>query len=105
MFRFRNNGAYFLLGFALSLVGCSTTPPIAEYTLARTAVNYALESEAARFAPGFWHEAEEAFRRGEYNFQKKDFAEAKEEFLLAKTFAERAENFAKLQKFKSGESP
>lgn len=84
-------------------MGCATEPPVVEYTLARTAIRAAQEYESARYAPGFWHDAEEAYRRGEEFFRKENFAEAKEEFLLAKTFAEKSENTARLMRFKAGE--
>ena len=92
-----------LIVFAGSVVGCATEPPLVEYTLARTALRSASDCESARFAPGFWHDAEEAFRRGEEFFKKENYSEAKEEFLLARAFAEKSENSARLQRFKSGE--
>ena len=43
---------------------CQTTPaPMQEYTLARAALDAARGVQAARHSPGYWHQAEEAYRR------------------------------------------
>ncbi len=90
------------LGVLAIAVGCVTSPPAVEYTLARTARESAQEAEAPRYAPSLWHEADEAFRRGEESFRKEDFSVASAYFEKSRRFAERAENSAKLQRDKSG---
>lgn len=84
---------------------CSSTPPIEEYTLARSAIQAAKIHEAQRFAPAFWHEAEEFYRHGEEAFKSESYKVARDDFDNARKAAERAENVARLQRFKNGDSP
>lgn len=85
------------------LTACTTTPPIEDYSIARTALEAARDIDSARYAPAYWHRAEEAYRKGEQQFKNQDYKGAQEQFLEAKTFAEKAENAARLQRFKSGD--
>ena len=85
------------------MVGCATTPPLDEYTLARTALEAAKEQDSARYAPSYFHQAEEQFREGEAKFKNHDYREAEENFIQARQFAEKAENASRAQKYKSGE--
>jgi hypothetical protein len=91
------------LAVILFLTACATNPPTEEYTLARTALNAARDQDSARYAPSYWHQAEEAYRKGEGLFKAQEYKEAEEEFLKAKQFAEKAENTTRIQRFKSGE--
>ncbi len=86
----------------LILTGCVSPQPVNEYTLARTALEAARDQDAARFAPSYWHQAEEAYRAGEAQFKKSEFLKAEEQFILSREFSEKAENATRLQKFKSG---
>ncbi len=89
----------FLLG-----VGCVTTPaPMEDYTLARAAIDAAKAVEASRYSPGFWHQADESFRRAEVLFEEREFEEAKAEFIRSRIAAEKAENSARLLRQKNGE--
>jgi hypothetical protein len=85
------------------LTACSTVPPLDEYTLARTALEAARERDAARYAPSYWHRAEESYRKGEQHFREEEYEDADEQFRESRSFAEKAENMARLQKYKSGE--
>jgi hypothetical protein len=87
--------ALFLLGSGMA---CTTTPPIQEYTLARTAIESARKIEAVRVAPAFFHKAEEAYRKAEAEYKREEFGIAKDLFITARDYAERAENAARLQK-------
>lgn len=91
------NGRIQLLLFGL-IVGCTTTAPIREYTLARAAIDAAKRIEAGRIAPAFFHKAEEAYRKAELEYKKEQFTEAKDHFELAREYAEKAENSARLTK-------
>jgi hypothetical protein len=95
----------FLLGSSVSiLVGCvSGPPPIREYTLARAAVSAAREVEAARHSPGFFHQAEELYRKAEKAYFDRDYKLAIQLFERARVSAEKAENSARLLRAKSGE--
>lgn len=88
----------------LLVAACATTPaPIEDYTLARTALDSARIVEAARYSPGYWHQAEEAYRRAEILFNEREYPEAKKEFVKARLAAEKAENSARLIRQKNGE--
>lgn len=88
----------------LFLIGCATTPPpVEEYTLARAAIEAAKAVESARYSPGYWHQAEESYRRAQSFYKEREFAEAKTEFVKARMAAEKAENSARLIRQKNGE--
>jgi hypothetical protein len=87
---------------AFALIGCSTLHPTQEYVFAREALASAKDVEAARYNPGLWHKAEEAFRHGVQLYEDNSYDEAIEQFRNSKAYAERAENFARLQKLKTG---
>ena len=83
---------------------CQTTPaPMQEYTLARAALDAARGVQAARHSPGYWHQAEEAYRRARLYYTDRDWANAREEFIKARVAAEKAENSARLLRQKSGD--
>ncbi|WP_413558675.1 DUF4398 domain-containing protein [Bdellovibrio sp. HCB209] len=86
------------------IVGCQTVPaPIDEYSLARAAIEAARSVQAARHSPGYWHQAEEAYRKGRVFYDDRDFARAKEQFVRARFAAEKAENSARLIRQKTGD--
>ncbi len=87
-----------LLFIGLIFVGCTSNPPLREYTLARTALDSARRIEAVRVAPAFFHKAEESYRKAELQFKKEQFDEAKDQFVMARDYAEKAENAARVQK-------
>lgn len=90
--------------FLISLVGgCAVNPPLQEYTLARTAVQAAQSTGASKYAPALWFKAEENYRQGENAFKKGNFEVAKQYFVDAQDYSERAENKARYDKRKSGE--
>lgn len=88
----------------LFLTGCITTPPpTEEYTLARSAMDAAKAVEAARYSPGYWHQADETYRRAESLYQDHEYSDAQKEFVKARLAAEKAENSARLIRQKNGE--
>ncbi|MDZ4678079.1 MAG: DUF4398 domain-containing protein [Oligoflexia bacterium] len=74
-----------------------------EYVLAREAFMAAREGESARYAPGYYHKAEESYRRGVQAYQDQSYNEAVDEFIQARLYAEKAENAAHIQRQKSGD--
>jgi len=91
--------------FALALSACVVAPPpYEEFNLARVAVRAAQEVDSARYVPGLWNRADESFRAGEAALKDNDFDKAKEHFLTALQFAEKAENATRLKKFQTGDS-
>lgn len=86
------------------IVSCQTVPvPIEDYSFARAAIDAARSVQAARHSPGYWHQAEEAYRKGRIYFEDRDFAKAKEQFVRARIAAERAENSARLIRQRTGD--
>lgn len=59
--------------------------------------------ESARYSPGHWHQAEEAYRRAEISLKERDYDIARSEFIKARISAEKAENSARLIRQKNGE--
>lgn len=94
----------FVLTLALVLSGCQSVPkPLEEYSLARAALDAARAVQAPRHSPGYWHQADEAYRQGRLFYKDREFAKAREAFIKAKTAAERAENSARLIRQRTGD--
>lgn len=88
----------------LVIVGCQTVPaPVEDYSLARAAIDAARSVQAARHSPGFWHQAEEAYRKGRFYYEDRDYSKAKEQFVRARIAAEKAENSARLIRQRTGD--
>ncbi len=86
------------------LAGCQTAPaPIDDYSLARSAMESARAVQAARHSPGFWHQADEAYRKARILYRDREFMQAKQEFIKARVAAEKAENSARVIRQKSGD--
>ena len=84
------------------MIGCASPPPYEEFTLARTALKAARESEASRYAPVLWSQAEREFQLGEKNFRENAFDEARRHFQTSMKVSERAENATRMKKFTTG---
>ncbi|MCB0389951.1 MAG: DUF4398 domain-containing protein [Bdellovibrionales bacterium] len=84
-------------------ISCAGPKPIEEMVLAKVALDAAKESGAVSFAAGYWYRAEENYRKGENAIKSNYNYDAKEFFVQAKIYAEKAENSTRLKKFKSGE--
>lgn len=84
--------------------GCVTAPaPLEEYTLARAALESARAVEAAKHSPGFWGQAEEAYRKAKILYREREYDQARIQFNRAKLAAEKAENSARLIRNQNGE--
>ncbi len=93
-----------LLGLGLGILGCQTGPvPLDEYTIARAALDAARDVQAPRLSPGFWHQAEEAYRKGRLLYKDSRWDEARIEFIKARHAAEKAENSARLNRQRTGD--
>lgn len=85
-------------------MGCQTGPmPLDEYSFARAAIEAAREVQAPRHSPGFWHQAEEAYRKARLLYKDKRWDEARVEFVKARVAAEKAENAARLVRQRTGD--
>jgi len=93
-----------ILVFVLSALGCVTiAPPLLEYTLADTAIKAAKAIQAVRYSPGYWYEAEEAYRQGKILYGEREYEQAKDLFIKARIAAEKSENSARLIRLRNGE--
>lgn len=100
----RNLFSLVLFTAFVTMVGCQTVPaPLDDYALARSAIDAARAVQAARHSPGYWHQAEEAYRKGRIFYIDREYEKAKEFFVKARVAAERAENSARLIRQKSGD--
>ncbi len=95
-------GKLVLLG-GLTLAGCAAPAPVEEYNIARTAIQAAQAEGAPRMAAAFWIKAEDHYRKGQKYYSESDFGRAREQFDLARQYAERAENATRLRKLQSGD--
>jgi hypothetical protein len=94
-----------LLILLSAVTGCvAAQPPYEEYTLARSAVRAAQESDSARFATAMWNKAEDNYRSGQKAYKEAEYENAKKYFSNAVQYAEMAENATRLKKFQTGES-
>ncbi len=85
-------------------MGCQTGPmPLDEYSFARAAIEAARDVQAPRHSPGFWHQAEEAYRKARLLYKDKRWDEARTEFIKARVAAEKAENAARLVRQRTGD--
>lgn len=91
--------------FCLLILGaCATTQaPIEEYNLAAVAIEAAKQVEAAKYASGYFHKAQESYRKGQILFKAREYDKARIEFFNAKSDAERAENISRIVRWKNGE--
>jgi hypothetical protein len=90
--------------FLITLVACVTGPaPKEDYALAKAALDAARAAEAQRLSSGYWNQAEDSFRKAKILYNEREYEEAKTEFIKARMAAEKAENSARLIKFKNGE--
>jgi hypothetical protein len=88
----------------MGLGACVTMPPpIEDYALAKAALDAAKAVEAARFSSGFFHRAELSYKKAVSLFEDREYEQAQEEFRRARDAAEKAENSARLLRFKNGE--
>jgi hypothetical protein len=90
--------------FVTAVLGCvHTAPPTLEYALADTALKAAKNVQAVRYSPGFWYEAEEAFRQAKILYNEREYEQARDLFTKARIAAEKSENSARLIRLRNGE--
>lgn len=85
-------------------MGCQTIePPLEEWVLARAALDAAKSVQAPKYSSGYWHQAEESYKKARILYKEENFEDAKVEFKSARKAAEKAENSARLKRFQSGD--
>lgn len=90
--------------FMFAAVSCvHTSPPLVEFALADTALKAAKAVQAVRYSPGYWYEAEEAFRQAKILYNEREYEQARDLFNKARLAAEKSENSARLIRLRNGE--
>jgi hypothetical protein len=102
MFKIGLRGILFVLMFAV--VSCvHIPPPILEYSLADTALKAAKSVQAVRYSPGYFYEAEEAYRQAKILYNEREYEQARDLFNKARIAAEKSEGSARLIRLRNGE--
>lgn len=87
-----------------ALFGCATVAlPIQEYTLARSALEFAENNDSERLSPLYFQQAQQFYNHGVQKYEDRDYDEARSLFIKARKLAEKAETTARIKKAKSGE--
>lgn len=88
----------------LLLNGCATISlPVQEYSLARTAMEYAERNDGERLAPLTYQQAQQVYNQAVKLYEIREYDEAKALFIKARKLAEKSENAARVKKAKTGE--
>jgi hypothetical protein len=103
--RFKNyTKALIFSGPFLLLVSCvSTSLPMDEWVLARSAIDAAKLVESSKHSPGNWSVAEDSYQKAELLIENKEYEAAKKLLIKARVAAEKAENSARFKRLKLGE--
>lgn len=93
---------------ALSMIfiffgGCAGVAPVQDYTLTRTAMDYARKAGAASYAPGYWYKAEEYYRKAKDQYEGRYYDKAKSLFYKARRYAEQAETKSRIKRSDASE--
>lgn len=88
----------------VTAAGCvSAPPPVAEWAFARAALESARAVDSAKYAPGYWNQAEDSYRQAKILFHDKEYADARELFVKVRIAAEIAENATRVIRHKNGD--
>ena len=85
------------------LNGCAGAPCSSAYNLAQTALQKAQEYDAETEAPNDYKKALKFYRSGESLFEQRLFDLARRKFNRSRIHSEKAENIARLKKYKRGD--
>jgi len=89
----------------MASASCAGPKPIKEFALSKIALEHAKKAGAESYASGWYYKADTTFSNAEKAYKLNDNLVAKELFIKARKYAERAENSSRVQKFKSGDGP
>lgn len=89
--------------FAFLLSACAGAPCSGAYSLAKTALEKAKEFGAEAESPGHYRKALKFYRSGESLFEQRLFDLARRKFDRSRLHSEKAENIARLKKYKRGD--
>lgn len=90
--------------FFIGIPGCVGAPPNKDYSIATVAIETARDVNAPKHSPGLFRQAEEYYRQALADYEERRYESAKVNFLRARQFAEKAENYSVLKKAETGDS-
>ncbi len=91
------------LWFLLFLIACQgARPPLAEYAIARTALESAKKARAEQLAHGHWIKALQLYQTGQNYYKRRKYGQSLKLFEQAILHAERAENISRAKKTSQG---
>ncbi len=91
------------LFWMLFLISCAGTPPVKEYSLARTALQAAKKFEANKYNPKLYRKAVYFYRKGSHSFDKRLYGQAKDYFNQCLEMAEKSEDLTRWTRYKKGD--
>lgn len=94
---------FFFIFLVLTASSCAGPKPILEHSIAHRALSEAKKSEAPRRAPKLWRQSRQTYRKAMQFLKAQKNKKAKEAFIKAKNYAEKAETKALIKKSDSGE--
>ena len=96
---------FFIIFLSISIGGCVGPKPLKDYVLSHQAMVHARRAEADVLANSWFSKAEDTYQQAEVAWANSEHDRAKKLFVKARRYFERAENTAKVQKFKTGDGP
>ena len=85
------------------LLSCVGTPPLKEYSLARSALKYAKAHGAKRHASGAYTQAISLYREAQSHFKSRYYGSAREAFTESRELSEEAEEVSRWKKYEKGD--
>ena len=94
---------FFYVLIAAALVSCAGTPPKDEYVLTYTALENAKRAQADKLESKLSYQANKLYEKALNFYQERNYDKAREYFIKSRFLAEKAEERARIKKYKSGE--
>ena len=93
----------FFFLFSFFLLSCVGTPPLKEYSLARSALKHAKIHGAKSHASGVYRQAVSLYREAQSHFKGRYYGSAGEAFKESRELSEKAEEVSRWQKYEKGD--
>ena len=88
--------------FCFFFISCAGTPPLKEYTLARSALKHAKKYQAGTYAPLDYRKSISLYREAQAHFKNRYYGSAREAFRESRDMAEKAEEVSRWKEYKQG---
>lgn len=86
----------------LFIAACAGRPPLIEQATAVEAEKYAQKNHALKYAPTYFRKGSVYLKRAHQYFEKRLYEKAKESYLYARRYFEKAETKSRLTQIKKG---